>query len=58
MSVTIFLEGQVNIFITDIDNLTFADIESFCKEKQVEGINLEYKREFPKRGLAKQFAYH
>lgn len=46
----------MNIFNRSIQDLKFVDIETFCSEKQVEGIQLEYKKEFPRKGLAKIFA--
>ena len=39
-----------------INTLTFQDIVEFCKEGIVEGIQLDYKRELPPKGLAKHFA--
>lgn len=37
-----------------IKNLTFEEIAKFCEEKIIEGIQIEYKKEFPAKGLAKQ----
>lgn len=48
--------GMMNIFNRDVEEISFSDIESFCAEQQIEGIQLEYKKEFPKKGLAKQIA--
>lgn len=46
----------MNILFKDIHNLLFNDIDAFCLEKQIEGIQLEYKKDFPQKGLARQFA--
>ncbi|MBN1639109.1 MAG: ATP-binding protein [Ignavibacteriales bacterium] len=46
----------MNIINTNIEKINFSDIESFCDEQQIEGVQLEYKKEFPKKGLAKQIA--
>ncbi len=46
----------MNILNKDIHKITFDDIVTFCSEKQIEGIQLEYKKEFPQKGLAKNFA--
>jgi len=46
----------MNIFNQSIQELQFDDIVVFCSEKKVEGIQLEYKKEFPRKGLAKLFA--
>ena len=46
----------MNIFNRSIQDLQFDDIDVFCSEKKVEGIQLEYKKEFPRKGLAKLFA--
>lgn len=39
-----------------IQNLSFKDIVSFCKEGHSEGPQIDYKKDFPRRGLAKHFA--
>jgi len=39
-----------------IQDFSFDDIVSFCKERQIEGIQIDYKKEFPDKGLAKHFA--
>ena len=39
-----------------IYNLKFEDIVSFCQEKYVEGIQIDYKKDFPQKGLAKIIA--
>ena len=41
---------------TPVKDLTFDDVIVFCKEKQVEGVQIDYKKEFPQKGLAKHFA--
>lgn len=39
-----------------IDEISFDDIVAFCKERHIEGIQIDYKKEFPDKGLAKHFA--
>ena len=39
-----------------IKNISFDDVVSFCKEKHIEGLQIDYKKEFPSKGLAKHFA--
>ena len=46
----------MNILNIPINQLKFENIVSFCEEKLIEGIQLEYKKEFPKKGLSKHFA--
>lgn len=46
----------MNIINLDINKITFDDIVKFCLENQIEGIQLEYKKEFPKKGLSKNIA--
>lgn len=36
------------IFSTQINQITFEGVENFCKEKHPEGIELDYKQDFPK----------
>ncbi|MFA6501317.1 MAG: RNA-binding domain-containing protein [Parachlamydiales bacterium] len=45
----------MDILNKPISSLTFKDIEAFCEESRVEGIQLDYKKEIP-RDLAKHFA--
>jgi len=46
----------MKILNTPVRDLTFEDVVEFCKEKQVEGIQIDYKKDFPQKGLAKHFA--
>jgi hypothetical protein len=46
----------MNIFNNPVSNLSFSDIAQFCKEGQIEGVQLDYKRELPSKGLAKHFS--
>lgn len=46
----------MKILNAPIDTLSFQDIVDLCKDGIVEGIQLEYKRELPPKGLAKHFA--
>lgn len=46
----------MKVLNTPIRELKFDDIVEFCKEKQIEGIQIDYKKEFPQKGLAKHFA--
>lgn len=39
-----------------IESFTFDDIVEFCKEGNVEGFQLDYKKELPAKGLSKHFA--
>lgn len=41
---------------TPLKDLNFEDVVDFCKEKEVEGVQVDYKKEFPQKGLAKHFA--
>lgn len=45
----------MDILNKPINSFNFDDVDSFCKEGHVEGIQLDYKREFPK-DLSKHFA--
>src|SRR5829696_7959051 len=47
---------RMKILTTLIRELTFNDVAAFCAEKHVEGIQIDYKQDFPQKGLAKQFA--
>jgi len=51
-------QHQINMEILNkpISSFVFDDIVVFCKEGNVEGFQLDYKREIPPRGLAKHFA--
>ncbi len=46
----------MNILSRSIQEISFKDIVDFCEERNCEGIQLEYKKELPKKGLAKHFA--
>lgn len=46
----------MKILNSPVKDLTFDDIVSFCKEKHVEGIQFDYKQDFPPKGIAKHFA--
>lgn len=46
----------MNIFNNPVSNYSFSDIAQFCAEGQIEGVQLDYKRELPTKGLAKHFA--
>lgn len=39
-----------------ITSLSFTDVVAFCQQAHIEGIQLDYKRELPPKGLAKHFA--
>lgn len=39
-----------------VKSLSFSDIVSFCKEGIPEGVQIDYKKEFPQKGFAKHFA--
>ena len=47
---------KMKVLNQSIQDLSFDDIVSFCKEKHIEGIQIDYKKEFPNKGLAKHFA--
>lgn len=38
------------------DSILYTDVVEFCKEGNIEGVQLDYKREVPAKGLAKHFA--
>ncbi len=46
----------MNILNNPVSNYSFLDIAQFCAEGQIEGVQLDYKRELPAKGLAKHFA--
>jgi len=46
----------MNIFNNPISNFSFSDIAQFCTEGHIEGVQLDYKRELPAKGLAKHFS--
>jgi len=46
----------INLLNKPIDDFSFDDIISFCKERHAEGLQIDYKKEFPDKGLAKHFA--
>jgi len=46
----------MNLLNLSINKISFNDVIDFCQEKVIEGIQLEYKREIPAKGLAKFFA--
>jgi hypothetical protein len=46
----------MKILNAPVKDLTFDDVVEFCKEKQIEGIQIDYKKDFPQKGLAKHFA--
>jgi hypothetical protein len=46
----------MNILNKPINTFKFEDIVAFCKEGIPEGIQIDYKREIPSKGLAKHFA--
>lgn len=39
-----------------IATITFKDVVDFCQEGNVEGVQVDYKTQLPKRGLSKHFA--
>jgi hypothetical protein len=43
----------MSIFTKPINEISFQDITSFCEQGIGEGINLDYKRDFPSSGLEK-----
>ncbi len=46
----------MDILNKPIDSFTFEDIVNFCQQGQIEGYQIDYKKELPKKGLAKHFA--
>lgn len=46
----------MEILTKSLSSLTYDDIVTFSKEKNPEGIQLDYKKEFPDKGLAKIIA--
>lgn len=46
----------MDILNKPISTLSFDEIAKFCQQKYIEGIQLDYKRELPPKGLAKHFA--
>ena len=46
----------MNILNNPIDSFSFSDIAEFCEQGQIEGVQLDYKRELPAKGLAKHFS--
>ncbi len=46
----------MDILNKPVGSLNFSDIISFCKEGVPEGIQIDYKKEFPQKGFAKHFA--
>jgi Putative DNA-binding domain len=46
----------MNILNNPINTFSFSDIAQFCEEGLIEGVQLDYKRELPAKGLAKHFA--
>ena len=46
----------MNILNNPINTFSFLDIAQFCEEGLIEGVQLDYKRELPAKGLAKHFA--
>lgn len=46
----------MRILNNPIDTFSFSEIAQFCSEGQIEGVQLDYKRELPAKGLAKFFA--
>jgi hypothetical protein len=46
----------MNILNNPISNFSFSDIAQFCAEGQIEGVQLDYKRELPAKGLGKHFS--
>jgi len=46
----------MDILNKPINSFSFEDISSFCKQGHIEGIQLDYKRDLPPKGLAKHFA--
>jgi len=46
----------MKVLNTPVQDLTFADIVAFCQEQHIEGVQVDYKKEFPRRGLAQHIA--
>ena len=46
----------MNLLNKPIGDFNLDDIVSFCKERHAEGLQIDYKKEFPDKGLAKHFA--
>jgi hypothetical protein len=46
----------MNILNNPINTFSFSDIAQFCEEGLIEGVQFDYKREFPAKGIAKHFA--
>lgn len=46
----------MKILNSPIETLTFEDVALFCKEGFPEGVQVDYKKEFPKNGFAKHLA--
>jgi len=46
----------MKVLNNDVRSLNFDDVVSFCKEAVPEGVEIDYKRELPSKGLAKFFA--
>ncbi|OGI22128.1 MAG: hypothetical protein A2808_03850 [Candidatus Moranbacteria bacterium RIFCSPHIGHO2_01_FULL_55_24] len=46
----------MNILSKSVKSLNFSDVVSFCEEGVPEGIQIDYKKEFPQKGFAKHFA--
>ncbi len=46
----------MDILNKPIDTFDFEKVVAFCKERYPEGIQIDYKKDFPKNGFAKHFA--
>lgn len=46
----------MTILNKQVQDISFQDVVDFCLEKQVEGIEIDYKKELPAKGIAKHFA--
>ena len=46
----------MDILNKPINSFSFEDVSSFCQQGHIEGIQLDYKRDLPPKGLAKHFA--
>lgn len=46
----------MNVFTKPVNTVTFEDVEAYCAAGKVETAELDYKRELPRRGLAKHIA--
>jgi hypothetical protein len=44
------------LFTKPFDEFSFNDVVEFCQERHIEGLQLDYKKELPSKGLAKHFA--